>query len=92
MGSEIEPISKAGLLPTATHIETFSDALEEHGLGHGPKNLHKVLLQFNDLASVKSDYFVCRQGPMVNIARELASLDLSIVSIVGVDFAGNVCT
>lgn len=82
MGSEIKPIAKAGLLPTATHIETFSDALEEYGLGHGPKNLHKILLQFTDMASVKSDYFVCRQAPMVHIAHHLADLDLPIVSTV----------
>lgn len=82
MKNEIKPISKAGLLPTAIHIETFSNALEEYGLGHGPKNLHKVLLQFNDMASVQSDYFVCRQADMVNIAQQLADLDLSIVSAV----------
>lgn len=80
MSTEIEPIQKAGLLPTATHIETFSDALEQYGLGHGPKNIHKILLQFNDMASVKSDYFVCKQDPMVKIAKEIATFDLTIVS------------
>lgn len=80
LSTEIEPIKKAGLLPTATHIETFSDTLEEYGLSHGKKNLHTILQQFNDMASVKSDYFLCRQTPMVQIAREIASLDLSIVS------------
>ena len=82
MSTEIEPIQKAGLLPTATHIETFSDALEQYGLGHGPKNIHKILLQFNDMASVKSDYFVCKQDPMVQIAKEIATFDLTIVSTV----------
>ena len=81
METDIVPISKAGLLPTASHIEVFSNALEEYGLGYGSKNLHKALLQFNDLANVQSDYFVCRQGPMVDIAKELADLDLSIVSV-----------
>ena len=80
--TQIKPIPKAGLLPTATHIEIFSDALEEYGLGHGRKNLHKTLLQFNDLAAVQSDYFVCRQTPMVHIAQQLSELDLSIVSII----------
>jgi ATP-dependent RNA helicase SUPV3L1/SUV3 len=81
MTTDVEPIRKAGLLPTASHIQTFSDALEQYGLGHGPKNLHKVLQQFNDMASVKSDYFVCKQGQMVQIARTIAGLDLSIVSL-----------
>ena len=81
MKTEIVPITKAGLLPTASHIEVFSNALEEYGLGHGSTNLHMALLQFNDLASVQSDYFVCRQGPMVGIAKELADLELSIVRV-----------
>ena len=80
MATEIAPIGKAGLLPTASHIEVFSNALEDYGLGHGSNNLHKALLQFNDLANVQSDYFVCRQGPMVDIAKEVEELDLSIVS------------
>lgn len=78
--TDVVPIQKAGLLPTAAHIQTFSDTLEQFGLGHGSKNLHKVLLQFNDMASVKSDYFVCKQGPMVKIARSIARLELTIVS------------
>ena len=81
MATEIAPIGKAGLLPTASHIEVFSNALEDYGLGHGSNNLHKALLQFNDLANVQSDYFVCRQGPMVDIAKEVEELDLSIVSM-----------
>jgi len=92
MKTEIKSIPKAGLLPTASHIETFSNALEEYGLGHGPKNLHKLLVQFNELANVQSDYFVCRQAPMVDIAKHLADLDLSIVSCAALDtvFSRNV--
>jgi hypothetical protein len=81
LSTEIEAVNKAGLLPTATHIETYSDALDQYGLGHGAKNLHKILQQFNEMASVKSDYFVCKQDPMVQIARAIAHLDLSIVSL-----------
>jgi hypothetical protein len=82
LSTDIAPIEKAGLLPTTSHIQTFSDTLEQFGLGHGPKNLHNVLLQFNDMASVRSDYFVCKQGAMVKIARVIARLDLNIVSVV----------
>lgn len=82
MSSEIKSIQKAGLLPTATHIETFSNALNVYSVDESPKGLHKVLVQFNDMASVKSDYFLCRQTPMVEIARVLADVDLPIVCIV----------
>jgi ATP-dependent RNA helicase SUPV3L1/SUV3 len=78
MSTEIPPIERAGLLPTPSHIEVFSDALESYGLGHGAKNLHQLLLQFNDMAAVTSDYFLCKQTLMVVIAKQLASLNLSI--------------
>jgi ATP-dependent RNA helicase SUPV3L1/SUV3 len=80
MATEIEPISRAGLLPTASHIELFSETLEQYGLGNGVNNLHGVLLHFSDMATVKSDFFLCRQTPMVAIAEHTAKLNLSIVS------------
>jgi hypothetical protein len=80
LSTDIEPIARAGLLPTSTHIQKFSDTLEQLGMRHGTKNLHTILQQFNDIASVKSDFFVCRQDPMVFIAREMAPYDLTIVS------------
>jgi hypothetical protein len=79
LSNDIEPIEKAGLLPTSTHIQTFSDTLEQLGMRHGSKNFHTILQQFHDIASVKSDYFVCRQDPMVNIAKAIAPYDLAIV-------------
>lgn len=78
MATDIEPIARAGLLPTASHIEVFSDALNKYGIGEGSSNLHNILQQFNEMATVKSDFFLCRQTPMVVIARHLAGLDLSI--------------
>jgi hypothetical protein len=78
--TEIESIHKAGLLPTTSHIELFSLALATYGLDRGKKHLHNMLLQFSEMASLKSDYFLCRQTPMVLIAKKLASLNLSIVS------------
>lgn len=81
LNTNIESIDKAGLLPTTTHIQTFSDALEQLGMRHGTKILHQILQQFNDIASVKSDFFVCRQHSMVKIAREIAQFDVAIVSI-----------
>jgi hypothetical protein len=78
--TNITPIEKAGLLPTTTHIQTFSDALEQLGMRHGTKALHQILQQFNDIASVKSDYFVCRQDDMVKVAKSIAPFDVTIVS------------
>lgn len=79
--TEIEPIDRAGLLYTAMHVETFSEALEKYGLGHGSKkNLHQILKRFNDMASVKSDYFVSKKDDMMTISKYLDSVDLSIVS------------
>lgn len=80
LSTEIEPITKAGLLYTANHIETFSEALEQYGVGHGVKDLHQILTQFNDMASVKSDYFVCKKEEMLIISKQLKSVDIGLVS------------
>lgn len=78
--NDIKLIEKAGLVPTGEHIETFSETLEEYGLGQDTKELHTLLQRFNELANVKSDYFLCRQTEMVDIASHLTGIDLSIVS------------
>jgi ATP-dependent RNA helicase SUPV3L1/SUV3 len=78
MATEIEPVQKAGLLPTASHIEEFSGALDNYGLGNGDNNLHKILHQFDAMATVKSDFFLCRQTPMYAIAEDLEKHALSI--------------
>jgi hypothetical protein len=78
MATEIEPVQKAGLLPTASHIEEFSGALDNYGLGHGVNNLHTILHQFDAMATVKSGFFLCRQTPMYAIAKDLEKHALSI--------------
>jgi ATP-dependent RNA helicase SUPV3L1/SUV3 len=80
MATEIEPVQKAGLLPTASHIEEFSEALDNYGLGlgHGVNNLHTILHQFDAMATVKSGFFLCRQTPMYMIAKFLEKHPLSI--------------
>lgn len=78
--NDIPSTDKAGLVPTGQHIETFSETVEEYGLGQGEKELHQILERFNELANVKSDYFLCRQSEMVDIARHMAGIDLDIVS------------
>ena len=79
--TEIEPVQSAGLVPTGQHIETFSETLEYYGLGHGgPPNLYTVLRKFNEMANLKSDYFLCRRTPILDIAKHISTVDLSIVS------------
>lgn len=78
MGTEIKTIKKAGLMPTTSHIEMFSATLEQYGLGPGSHRLHTILLRFNDMATIQSEFFMCRQTPMYNIAKYLAQHPLSI--------------
>lgn len=78
MATEIPTIQKAGLLPTAEHIGVFSQALRNYALDKDYDDLNKVLKQFSDMATLKGDYFLCRQTPMRVIAKWLNDLNLSI--------------
>jgi ATP-dependent RNA helicase SUPV3L1/SUV3 len=78
METEIDSVERAGLLPTANHIEAFSSALEDYGLGDGENKLHKTLQRFSEMASVQSDFFLCRQTEMHGIARSITSFPLTL--------------
>ena len=78
INTEISPIEKAGLLPTAPHIALFSAALQKYGLFKDFDKLDKILGQFSDMATVKGDFFLCRQTPMKVIARTLRDTRISI--------------
>lgn len=78
LSTEIAPVTKAGLLPTAPHIAMFSAALEKYGLSKDFDKLDKILGQFSDMATVQGDYFLCRQTPMKMIARHMRDLHISI--------------
>ena len=69
LATEIKPIEKAGLLPTAAHIELFSEALGVYDLDDDHTNLHQILRQFSAMATVKGDFFLCRQTEMRAIAK-----------------------
>jgi Suv3 C-terminal domain 1 len=66
--TEIEPIKKAGLIPTVSHVEKFAEAFQYYHYGGNTNadgeevtpNLHTVLKEFSDMAVVKGDYFLCR--------------------------------
>ena len=78
MSTEIAPIEKAGLLPTAAHIELFNDALKKYELGNDYDNLYKILVQFSEVATLKGDFFLCRQTPMQIVAKILNDVDLPL--------------
>lgn len=87
LSTDIPPIEKAGLLPTAAHIELFSDAMQRYHLGkkgmttgtlQNPNDLYRVLRQFSAMATVKGDYFLCRQTEMRRLAKKLNHIPLQI--------------
>jgi ATP-dependent RNA helicase SUPV3L1/SUV3 len=79
MATEIEPVARAGLLPTASHLETFDLSLQEYGEDNAAGSMYTVLKQFSEMASVKNDYFLCRQTPMHEIAKAVDEYPLSVL-------------
>jgi ATP-dependent RNA helicase SUPV3L1/SUV3 len=81
LSTEIEPIEKAALLPTAAHIELFSEAIRAYDANDGnddSDDLHQVLRQFNAMATVKGDFFLGRQTEMSMIAKTLRDVPINI--------------
>lgn len=78
LSTEIESIEKAGLLPTASHIELFSEALDVYKLDDDHRNLHQILRQFSALATVKGNFFLCRQTEMRSIAKRLKQVPIPL--------------
>ena len=82
--TEIAPIEKAGLVPTAAHVAQFAESFQQYHYGgktnaQGEEiipNLHTVLKEFSDMAVVKGDYFLCRQQQMVVISLWLKDVPL----------------
>jgi ATP-dependent RNA helicase SUPV3L1/SUV3 len=83
---DVASIEKAGLIPTASHLELFGKAIQEYHLGAAAgvddektkPHLHSLLKEFSDMAVVKGDYFLCRQQDMVIVAKWLCQVDLEI--------------
>lgn len=78
MSNDIALIDKAGLLPTAEHIDLFNEALKTYELGNNHDNLYSILVQFQELATIKGDFFLCRQTPMQIVAKLLNDVDLPL--------------
>ena len=81
MTTEIPTVPKAGLLPTASHIESFAAALKTYKLlsnDHHYDHLHLMLDQFSEMATLQGDYFFCRQTSMRTIAHNLVHVPISM--------------
>jgi ATP-dependent RNA helicase SUPV3L1/SUV3 len=82
LNTNIEPLEKAGLIPTASHVEMFGEALEQYYVENGSTGevteqpLHALLKDFSDMAVVKGDFFLCRQDSMNVIAQWLKDVEL----------------
>ena len=81
LSSDIEPITKAALVPTEAHIELFSDAIYAYDLGDDKSkypDLHEILRQFSAMATVKGDFFLGRQTEMTMIAKRLKNIPIRL--------------
>lgn len=79
LSTEIEPIQKAAILPTAAHIELFHDAIQAYNLKeHETFDLHQILRQFSAMATVKGHFFLGRQTELRMIAKRLKHIPLSL--------------
>ena len=76
METEIEPIKKAGLIPTPSHIEQFTAHLERYDMKE--MELYQTLRKFSDMATLQGDFFMCKKNQMeiVSKCKELSLLFL----------------
>ena len=78
MATEIKPIERAGLLPTASHFESFDLAMKTYSEEDTKSRMYTILRQFGEMASVRNDYFLCRQSEMYDIAKQIDQYPLRI--------------
>lgn len=80
LATDIELVEKAGLLPTAGHIEMFSEAMSAYEVEDKDSmlDLDQVLKQFNAMATVKGDFFLGRQHELQMIAKRIKNIPLSL--------------
>jgi ATP-dependent RNA helicase SUPV3L1/SUV3 len=78
LSTDIPSLRKAGLLPSASHVEVFADALQQCEAHKDKDNLNKILSHFSSMAKIKGDYFLCRQEMIMVISRMLNDLDLNM--------------
>ncbi|KAL7519253.1 hypothetical protein ACHAWX_004038 [Stephanocyclus meneghinianus] len=76
METEIAPIRKAGLIPTASHIAMFDELLREYG-SQKQTSLHETLRKFSEMATVQGDFFLCRKRDLEIVSRWLKDVEMS---------------
>jgi ATP-dependent RNA helicase SUPV3L1/SUV3 len=78
MLTEIEPITKAGLMPTSAHMERFASALQTFNEDEDLRSLSSVLEQFDEMSTIHGDFFLCGKGSTKIVSKWMEDLPLSI--------------
>ena len=78
MSTDIPAVERAGLLPTSENMEDFSNAMASLMGEVESDELHLILQKFDEMATLQGDYFLCRPTQIINIAKFLADVPLSI--------------
>merc|ERR1711957_637042 len=77
MGTEIKPLRKAGIIPTSSHIAVFNQHLVEHRSSAKKIGLHQTLQKFSEMATLKGDFFLCREKSMEVVSLWLKDINMS---------------
>lgn len=78
MEMDVPSIEEAGLLPTSSSIQEFSHALSTLKINEDYDDLYVILQKFTEMATLQGDFFLCRQTPILRIAKFLAEVPLSL--------------
>jgi len=75
MATDITPLKQAGLIPTKSHIESFTKHMEQYGASEKDLQLHRILRKFSDMSQLKGDFFICKKQGMELISMWLKDID-----------------
>ena len=75
MATDITPLKQAGLIPTKSHIESFTKHMELYGASEKDLQLHRILRKFSDMSQLKGDFFICKKQGMELISMWLKDID-----------------
>lgn len=75
MTTDITPLKQAGLIPTKSHIESFTKHMELYGASEKDLQLHRILRKFSDMSQLKGDFFICKKQGMELISMWLKDID-----------------
>jgi len=75
MATDITPLKQAGLIPTKSHIESFTKHMELYGASEKDLQLHRILRKFSDMSQLQGSYFICKKQGMELISMWLKDID-----------------